>query len=386
MKLILVNICLLFSILLHGQLDSLKNWEIQGYVKNMQSIFLLNFPFPNGAKELFQENLIHHRFNFKWYLSENFTFRADLRNRIILGDLIELDPNYISSLDLANDIFDLSQGYRQDYGLALHTMLDRLYLEYTKGDWEASVGRQRINWGISSFWNPNDLFNSFSFVDFDHEERPGSDAIRVRKYFGFASHLELAAKMSVEENKRTVALLYAFNANSYDFQVLAGWTEEQLVFGAGWAGSIKDVGFKGEFSAFAPLKNEDEWTVNATIGIEHVFKNNMMLASGILFVSEGTTNQSSLAIFDANVSPKQLYPYKYSLYNSLNYSFHPLWQSSITFIYSPSDVHALFLYPTVSYSLGQNWDLDVIGQFAFEKQNAYQSPIQAFFIRIKWSY
>ena len=34
-------------------------------------------------------------------------------------------------------------------------------------------------------WNPNDLFNAFSFVDFDYEERPGSDALRIQKYTGY---------------------------------------------------------------------------------------------------------------------------------------------------------------------------------------------------------
>lgn len=32
-------------------------------------------------------------------------------------------------------------------------------------------------------WNPNDWFNTYNYFDFDYEERPGTDAIRVRVYF-----------------------------------------------------------------------------------------------------------------------------------------------------------------------------------------------------------
>ena len=371
---------------LNAQSNEPKNWELNGYLKNMQSIVLLDFPLPTGPKELFLENLIHNRLNFKWYPSANLKFRMDIRNRIILGDFVELDRNYIPQLDQANDVLDLSMGYRQDYGLALHTMLDRLYMEYSGSNFEMAIGRQRINWGISSFWNPNDVFNSFSFVDFDHEERPGSDAFRFRRYFGFASHLEVAAKLSWEENKRAAALLWLFNAKEYDYQLMLGFSQEQLVWGGGWAGSIKEVGFKGEFSVYTPVKVDQEWSVTFTAGIEHVFKNNLMLGAGLLYVSEGTTDEGSVAIFNSNLDPKLLYPYKYSIYNSLSYSFNPLWLGSMTFVYSPSRAHPILIFPTVTFSLSQNWDLDFVSQLAFEKLNTYESTVQAFFIRIKWSF
>jgi hypothetical protein len=61
------------------------------------------------------------------------------------------------------------------------------YLDYTAGKWQFRVGRQRINWGVNLVWNPNDVFNSFSYFDFDYEERPGSDAVRVQYYTGTTS-------------------------------------------------------------------------------------------------------------------------------------------------------------------------------------------------------
>ena len=80
--------------------------------------------------------------------------------------------------------------------VVFNTTIDRVFLEYNKNDWEVRVGRQRINWGINLAWNPNDVFNAYSFFDFDYEERPGSDAIRIRKYTGIASSVELAANIT----------------------------------------------------------------------------------------------------------------------------------------------------------------------------------------------
>ena len=53
------------------------------------------------------------------------------------------------------------------------------------------IGRQRINWGVNLAWNPNDLFNAYSLIDFDYQERPGSDAIRFQYYMGDLSVLNL---------------------------------------------------------------------------------------------------------------------------------------------------------------------------------------------------
>ena len=37
----------------------------------------------------------------------------------------------------------------------------------------ATAGRQRINWGQTFVWNVNDVFNAYSYFDFDYKERPG---------------------------------------------------------------------------------------------------------------------------------------------------------------------------------------------------------------------
>ncbi|CAL6315246.1 unnamed protein product [Bathycoccus prasinos] len=172
----------------------------------------------------------------------------DIMARFLYGDL-ESPQRMKEQFEQGNDYFDLSLESSQD-SWAAQTIMDRLYLDIYLGDWEMSIGRQRINWGISTFWNSNDIFNAYNFTDFDYEERPGSDAILIRKYIGFTSSIEFAIAATDDINKLKAGLLYKFNLKNYDYQILAGLSENYLALGGGWSGAIKQVGFKGEFNTF----------------------------------------------------------------------------------------------------------------------------------------
>jgi len=385
MKYLALYICLLFSFLANAQEDAPKKYTLNGYVKDLQSAFILKQP---GQSLLFQDNLIHNRLNFKWFPKEGWTFKLELRNRLFWGDQVRLVPDmYIENLGGANDFFDLDFGKANATGLAFHTMIDRLYLEYIKNDWEVRLGRQRINWGINTFWNPNDVFNAFAFTDFDYEERPGSDALRVKRYIGFASSVEFAVKAFDEWEAATFASLVKLNKWNYDFQLLTGYVQEEIVLGGGWAGNIKDVGFKGEFSYFLPTDEAESNSFGLALGLDYITSKSLFLSTGMLYNSNGETKGSLSQIFAFQLSAKNLYPYKYSFFLSASYPFTPLLNGGLSLIYSPGEANALFLNPTITYSVAQNWDFDLIAQLAFNNDNGqYISPIQGLFLRSKFSF
>ena len=187
----LLLVLLPFSLL--AQEEDESKWEVNGYLKNLQSASLIQVPnFITGQSELviLSNNLIHNRLNFSRSLGSKMVFNSSLRNRFLYGDL-DTPERMLEQFERGNDFFDLSlEGSQTNW--AAQTILDRFYLDIYLGDWEMSIGRQRINWGISTFWNSNDIFNAFNFTDFDYEERPGSDAFLVRKYIGFTSSIEFA--------------------------------------------------------------------------------------------------------------------------------------------------------------------------------------------------
>lgn len=368
-------------------------WEIGGYVKNLQTLLFFNESYPDFQQfklvdTFLQDNLIHNRINVRWLPSSKFTIAAEFRNRLFFGDLVRGTPGYAARVDNANnDYFDLSWVLLNDNGFVLHTMLDRLYAEYTAGNWEIRLGRQRVNWGIGTVWNPNDIFNAFAFTDFDYEERPGSDALRIRYFTGVAADIEIAVKAFDNWDEAVAAGLWKFNTGGYDFQVLAGLSRGDLALGGGWAGNIKDMGFKGEFTWFEPVLNDGPDALAATWSIDYAFNNSLYLQGGYLYNSLGANNAPIAGLFNFNLSAKNLYPYRHAVFAQAAYPFTPLLNGGIALIYSPVEVHALFANPTLTLSIMDNWTLDMVGQLVFSKQEKnFTSPIQAAFLRLKFNY
>lgn len=358
-------------------------WEVHGYVKQLQTIFKID-----GFNTYLLDNLIHNRINVRYEPSEHFQVAVDFRNRIFYGDLVKLNPGFASQIEMANnDYFDLSAHLINKQDWLVNSTIDRAYMQYTKGSFEARLGRQRINWGISTVWNPNDLFNAFSFTDFDYEERPGSDGIRLKYYLDFASSLEIAASAGRSWNERVVAAMYKWNVAQYDFQILSGFAQNNWVVGGGWAGNLKNAGFKGEFSYFIPKEDSEDNSFAITAAIDYSFTNSLYVSGGYLYNSNGRTKGSLSDLFSFQLSAKNLYPFRHALVTSFAYPITPLINSSLALIYSPVSTHPLFVSPNITISVAQSWDLDLVGQFVFNKENEkYTSPVTAGFIRLKVSF
>ncbi len=378
-------VCLLIFAGFQGRAQS--SLIFRGYVKSLQSVVFFRVP-PLTESLMLSDQLFHNRLNLRYYPSDNWTLVAELRNRVFIGDQVQLDPAFIETLSRASDdFFDLSAGYRNHKGYALHTAIDRLYADFVAGDWEFRLGRQRINWGIGTIWNPNDIFNAYNFTDFDYEERPGSDALRIRHYFGTAASVELAARAADTWASFSGALLLKMHSGTYDWQVLSGLADNHAVFGGGWAGNLGEASFKGEMAWFVPLTEQGQSSVAITMGIDYTFENQLYLNGAALFNSLGSGGGADATdLFSLELSARNLYPYKYSVLFQGVYPVSPLLNAGAVVVYSPGKAHALFITPTMTYSIAENWDLDFVFQIFLQKEDIYRSPVQAGFLRTKWSF
>lgn len=364
-----------------------KKLAFKGYLKEMASV---NY---YGDSLLFQ-NLIHNRLNFAWYANTKFTFVAEFRTRILMGDFVKKVPNYSAYIDANNDYFDFSSNLVKNKTVLFNTMADRLYLQWASGNWEIKAGRQRINWGMNSVWNPNDWFNAYSFFDFDYEERPGSDAIRVSYYTGVASSVEVAAKAAKDIDHFVGAGLWKVNKRNYDIQFLGGVAQGDLALGNGWAGNIHGAGFKGELTYFHKVR---ETIFNSTyqnmflgsISVDYSFKNSLYLNGSVMYNSEGSFHPDFVFTV-VGLRPgtvRNLSGYTWSSFIQSTYRISPLLNSGFAVIAYPGS-GAFFLNPSVTISAKQNFDIDLIGQF-FYGYNPYGNLgwlIKAGYIRLKWSF
>lgn len=334
-------------------------------------------------------NQIHNRLNIRWFATTELTFAIEARNRLFFGQMIRKFPDYEESINDDNGYLNMGTILLSGESWFLHTMLDRAWVDYTKGDWQVRVGRQRINWGINLVWNPNDIFNTFSYFEFDYEERPGTDAVKVQYYTGVTSSAELAYKIGRNANETAIAGMYRFSKSSYDYQLLGGWAGKDYVLGGGWAGDIKGGGFRGELSYFIPRQkdNGSEEAFVASISGDYSLKSSLYLHTGILFNSNGILGPAGgRNFFDQNLTAKMLSSGMFNLFGQISFPFTPLLSGDFSTMVNPSDGSS-FLGPTLIYSLGNNWEIMVNGQLFLGKSGTeYGDFGKAIYGRIKWAF
>ncbi len=209
----------------------------------------------------------------------------------------------------------MSFNWVNKYPVLFNTTIDRLYLDWNNDKWDVRVGRQRLNWGVNLTWNPNDIFNTYNLLDFDYEERPGVDAAKVQYNFTSFSNLEIAFAPSRSPDSLIGALKYAFNTHNYDLQFIGGNYFEDIVLGMGWAGNIKDAGFKGEISYFHGWRDNRfvNDAVSTSVTVDYSLKNGLYMAGSFLYNSAASNAIfSTTQLQSENLSPKILMPAKYT--------------------------------------------------------------------------
>ena len=363
-----------------------SNMTLNGYVKYMNTAM-----FNSVDSVWLVDNLIHNRLNYKWYMNDKITFALDMRNRFIYGDLLKFIPNYSNSLEEDKGYLHfLTNNVTTGNSYVLNTTFDRAYFELNLDKWVITLGRQRINWGQSFAWNPNDIFNSYSFFDFDYEERPGSDALRIQYFPNFTSVVETAIKID-KDNNITAAGLYRFNKWSYDIQFIGGIIDSSdYVVGAGWSGNLWDFGFNGEVSYFHPQKNFSDSTGIAIIssGLSYMFGNSLNVSF------EGNYNgyfdrlylNSFNDLYFMPLSVKTTSYSKFSWFGQISYPIHPLLTGSISAMYFPSLGDGYFLMPSLAYSVSDNFEFALYGQRFEGSFGGNYDKMTMLFMRFRYSF
>ncbi len=332
----------------------------------------------------------HNRINFRWYADSKLTVALEARNRLFFGQMIREFPNYKDLINENPGFLKLGTVLVSQNNWFLHSIADRAWIDYTSGKWQLRVGRQRINWGTNLVWNPNDVFNTFSYFDFDYEERPGTDGIRIQYYSNTTSSAEMVYKIGRNNKETAIAGMYRFLKSSYDIQFLGGRVGKDYVLGGGWAGDILGGGFRGEATWFKPRHKSDDTSFEsfvASISGDFTFKNSLYMHVAALYNSHGTTkNAGGRSFFDPDISAKMLSYGKVQLFAQTSFPFTPLFSGDISAILNPFDGSS-FLGPSLTYSVGNNWTVMLNGQlFMGQAGSEYGDYGQAVYGRIKWAF
>ena len=365
----------------YGQNSDL-NFSVNGYIKYLPSYLDYNLKpnklIPPSMLESQKIHLIHNRINLRGYYGNNFSLGFEFRNRMMFGD--------IQTIQSDGGLVDMSFYIFNEKNFILHSMIDRLWIKYQKNKLEISLGRQRVNWGINTIWNSNDLFNAYNFIDFDYVERPGSDVLRVIYSGDNLSSFEFIY-MPNKSRRNIYAAMYKLNKIGYDFQFIAANYFDDLVLGGGWAGNIKKAGFKGELSYF--INNNFNNTLSLSTSLDYSFKDGYYLLGSYLYNSQGSNSPGLLNfinITDNILSPKNLMPSKNSYLLQISKSISPPLNSSLTIMYG-SGINFLFLSPNISYDINDKFDIGIIGQLFFmEDSGSLTNLLRGIYLQTRFSF
>jgi len=363
-----------------------RNWRLNGHLQTLQDLWI-----PPASSQWLTMTSINNRLDFRWNPAESFSMHIGARNILNLGQMVQLYyPAYAEYSTVEEGFFDLTKLWVSDSSYYFYSNIDRANFKLKMKSFEATVGRQRINWGINLVWTPNDIFNTFNYFDFDYIERPGCDAILLEYFTGTTSSVQFGFKVD-HDDKITSALMYRFNHWNYDFQAFGGVMTEDIVIGAGWSGDIKGAGFTGEASYFHPYEHfsDSSGVLVGTLSLNYTFKNSLFINGSYLLNSAGTkgpAGNGTLLTLYSDISAKDFTLAMHSIYADIGYPITPLIRTDLACIFNPNDKSGFF-GPSFDISLTNNLSFFIIGQvFWGDDLTEFGDYGSLYYMRLKWNF
>jgi hypothetical protein len=351
----------------------------RGYLKDLVSVA------PDSAGNWQGRELLHHRLNLSLRIDSNWTAALELRNRVLIGDGVSRQPGLAASLDPVGTLAPLSL-HAQTQDILLHIVPDRAWVQYSRGNWQARAGRQRVNWGMNYLWNPLDWFNSWAYFDFDYEEQPSSDALRVTRFLPSDGRLDGAVKFTSDMRESVAAARWVMVRKNSTLQVQAGKAGRSAAAGLGWTQPLKQWALRAEAAGFLPLTTQDSAAVSATVSMERSISSKSTFYGAVLYNSSSPWRIADGELTLLRTTSRSLSPIAATAFVRGTYTPSPLTELSLGVFVGPVD-GTLLAVPSFNVSLSDRWELMLLSQMAWGDRGAgYVGIYQAHFLRLKWSY
>ncbi|MBM3326410.1 MAG: hypothetical protein FJY65_05450 [Calditrichaeota bacterium] len=352
----LIWIFLTIMLFLSSGLENILAFEtaFKGYARNSLIYWK---PQPSNDQRL--DNILNLRLNLRGYINNQITVGFELKNRLFTGDYAgELQQT--ATINLGRSFFKWRRNIIEENEWLAYSEIDRAWLDYQRGNAQLTLGRQRIAWGTNLVWNPIDIFNPSSPLDFDNEEKPGGDAVRAQYFLGDLSRVELAMELQHNEHLNWAAL-FRSNLYKYDVYLMLGERSSSPIVGLAWAGQISGAGLRGECAAILPDASNDLNRAEAVAALSGDFtlKNGLYVHSEALLNTQGATGDSCAILAWRAYSEDWLTPAHWSLFGEIGKDLHPLVRLSIAGILNPID-NSYYLGPSLYWSALTNLDLSAV--------------------------
>ncbi len=385
-RLMLILLLLLAIDAAEVQAQRMEAPRISGYLNNSA---LLASTRPDLLEETLWQNILYQRFNMDWRMHPSIRLEAGVRNLFYTGNITML--SYIEdNIGRDRGWGDLSWNIFSRENMLYHLNVDRLSLQWTKRSWEVKVGRQRINWGQTLVWNPNNIFNPYTFFQFNYPEHPGCDAIRTTYYHSPTSYTELAASLN-RNGKLTAALLHSRQTNGVGYQLMGGvYCGEDAVAGGALTTGWNRCTLRMEGAYFHPVVQGEERdeVLQVSAGADYIFSNNLAIQGEVLYRNRSVdTGVESLFYFYTDPqSARELSVSRWSVLAQVAYPLNSRFSARLSGAYF-TDKQLSYVGLFLNYRLSRSLEASLFSHFF---NYAHDEPIslraQLGFLQCKWNF
>ncbi len=367
---------LLSSLLLYPVQAFSSSFTLSGSYKSLLTsgeTFLL--------KENYWSDLNRLRLEFDLKPTETILIKSIYYNEAVIGTLLE-KGEFVAAKNVRDDaLFDFSKNVADRDDLFWRHSLYRLYLFYSKREFNLTVGRQRVAWGQARIWNPTDLFNPISPLKIEGDQRPGVDAVSIDYSLGPLSGLNIVYTPGDEGSKSSTGARVRTNIRGYDLSMMLGEFREDKVMGFDFAGNIGDGGLRGE-GVFTDQKEGKDFT-RFVISGDYSFPDNLYLLLEYLY--NGGNLGKDIPIFSLTEFTGEIVTRNRNfLAAGIGDDLTPLIRFNLYAIYD-IDEESLFFNPDIRYNIFSNLDW-VIGAriFSGNVDSEYGSLSNTYYTSIEW--
>jgi hypothetical protein len=347
--------------------------SVRGYLKQVQAIGVRQQNDPVSLTALWTQRL-----EAEVFAGQSLRLFWGQKTRLAHGDILRAVPDYARQLDTTNDQVAVALTLSDGPDHVLHTVPDRLGLDWTLNNWQVVLGRQRVHWGQNLGWNPLDWFNAANPLDFDDEEHGGIDAALAQWYFSPTGTLEAILRPGA------AALMGRAAVFSYDLQLQAGRLRDgATALGLGWSGALGPAAFRGEYTVFLSAGATQHL---AGVTGDYSFASQLFVGGGVLFNSAGANKPDAMSLLPGGLSVRDLNPARLNVQLNAGYPLTPLWNADLYLFANPLDASA-WLVPGLGWSVGQNVDALLNLQLGLGNRGTqYHAKEKVVNLRWKWSF
>jgi hypothetical protein len=247
---------------------------------------------------------------------------------------------------------------------AVFNDIDRAYFTISYDMADIYLGRQAIAWGSARVINPTDIFTPYAFNELDVEDRPGTDAIRVRAPISFMGEIDAGYIFGedFEFDNSAIFLRSRFYYRRTDIALIVAGFRENLLMGFDLTRSIVGAGFwvEGGYVIVDALdgegRNNGKDYFRSSMGVDYSLRDGTYLFAEYHFNQAGASEPSKYLPRLEEAAYKEGSVYllgKHYLAPGISYQATPLIIISGEALVNLTDP-SLLLAPQVEYDIAQD--------------------------------